>query len=247
MKVITTFSPKGGSGRTTTVLALACGFLEQGKKVSVMECTDHAGSVPRTQCPSTVLDWVLDMQKTSINRIALTYLPCRTGQQVADCIALARIEGFDILLIDTQSTIERAQLEAIGGADLILAPASGPFEARFILQGIDKYIDKPQDVVGVVTNRSDDQAAARRTRAAFGTHPAFKSELPCADVLANQIETGGIAQRVAKLACNPTDAGFGAYRDALAAWVAVQQLASEVQWALDGQRLQTYDADDHCA
>jgi cellulose biosynthesis protein BcsQ len=37
MKTIALFANKGGSGRTVTAMALASGFLTQGKRVAVMD------------------------------------------------------------------------------------------------------------------------------------------------------------------------------------------------------------------
>lgn len=41
MRTITLFANKGGSGRTVSTMALASGFLAQGRRVTVMDCSDR--------------------------------------------------------------------------------------------------------------------------------------------------------------------------------------------------------------
>lgn len=81
---------------------------------------------------------------------------------------------------------------------------------------------------------------AKETRKAFDYHPVFRSELPWAEALSDQILNGDVSHFVSSLACKPDKPGFARFRDAQAAWVAVQRLTIEVEWALKGQRLEQF-------
>ena len=242
MHTITTFATKGGAGRTTTILALACGFMAIGKRVAIMECSDVAGRKGPPDQTQTLLDWVDKMNKTGVQSSDLKFLPCRTAQEVEDSVALMESCGYDILLIDTQPWIEQPHCAALRLANLIIAPATGPFEAQTTIRSITNHLDAADNLIGLVTPRDEVAAVAARTRAAFGGYPVFQTELPSAQLLSNIMASGDIAQVVSDLHCQSNEPNFAQYRNALTAWTAVQQLTLEVQWALNGQRLKTHHA-----
>ena len=68
MHTITFFANKGGSGRTIATMALASGFLAQGKRVAVMDCTDQAGINPKGHQPSTLRNWEMQWQPAKSDR-----------------------------------------------------------------------------------------------------------------------------------------------------------------------------------
>jgi len=242
MHTITTFATKGGAGRTTTILALACGFMAIGKRVAIMECSDVAGRKGPSDQTQTLLDWVDQMNKTAVQSSDLGFVPCRTAQEVEDSVALMETCRYDILLVDTQPWIEQPHTTALRLADLIIAPATGPLEAQTTVRSITDHLDAADTLIGLVTPRDDGAGFAARTRAAFGDYPVFQSELPSARLLSNIMASGDIAQVVSDLHYQPDEPNFAQYRNAVAAWTAVQQLTLEVQWALDGQRLKTHHA-----
>jgi len=125
---------------------------------------------------------------------------------------------------------------------LIIAPATGPVEAQTTISSITDHLDAADNLIGLVTPRDEGAGFAARTRAAFGDYPVFQTELPSAQLLSNIMASGDIAQVVSDLHCQSNEPNFAQYRNAVAAWTAVQQLTLEVQWALNGQRLKT-----HCA
>lgn len=140
MHTITFFANKGGSGRTVATMALASGFLAQGKRVAVMDCTDLAGCNPNGPFPSTLQNWMQRMAACKFRPPRLELIECRTPEEVEDSGAAADERGIDILLIDTAARIREPQIAALGVADLVIAPAISPFEARCILDGIDEYL-----------------------------------------------------------------------------------------------------------
>ncbi len=242
MQTITFFANKGGSGRTIATMALASGFLAQGKRVAVMDCTDQAATSPKGQQPSTLQNWVTQMAACKIRPPQLELIECRTRDEVEDSAAAADVRGIDVLLIDTKARLDEPQLAALGLADLIIAPAISPFEAKCIVEGIDQYLGTPEDLMCLITGCRNGAGEAAETRTTFGYHAVLQSELPWAEALSDQILNGNIAYFVSSLACKPDRPGFARYRDALAAWNAVQRLTFEVEWALNGQRLEPFTA-----
>lgn len=238
MHTITFYAPKGGSGRTVATMALASGFLGQGKRVAVMDCSNVAGNkdAPLSQ-------WSGQMRACGINPPQLQVIACRTEDEVEDRAAEAQMQGIDILLIDLTAQINAAQLAALGLADLVIAPANGPLEARFILEGSDKHLGTTDDVMGLINGCMNGPAHAERTRATFGALPVFQSELPWAEALSDQIINGDIPFFADSLTRKPGKPGYARFRDAQAAWVAVQRLTFEVEWALDGHRLEPVEVD----
>ena len=240
MRTITTFATKGGAGRTIATMALASGFLAQGKRVAVMDCTDQAGTDPKGRQPSTLQNWMAQMAACNFRPPQLELIECQTRDEVEDRSAAARAGGIDVLLIDTSARLYEPQLAALGLADLIVAPAICPFEAKCIVEGISEYLGTPENLMCLVNGCRNGALEAAETRKAFGYHPVFQSELPWAEALSDQILNGDIDHFVSSLACKPDKPGFARFRDAQAAWVAVQRLTFEVDWALKGQRLEPF-------
>lgn len=242
MQTITFFANKGGSGRTVSIMAFASGFLAQGKRVGVMDCSDLAG------CDASPLRaWLQQMVRSELHREQLKLIECETREEVEDGAAAAHAQGIDVLLVDTSARIFEPQLVALDMADLIIAPAIGPLEAKRISNSVVKYLDTPKQLYGLVIGSQNRLPQAAKTREAFGFHPVFKSELPWAEALSEQVLNGDIAQFVATLACKPDEPGFARFRAAQAAWNAVQRLTFEVEWAFDGYRLEELDRDQSIA
>ncbi|MEL6640830.1 MAG: ParA family protein [Pseudomonadota bacterium] len=243
MHTITIFANKGGSGRTIATMALASGFLAQGKRVAVMDCTDLAGGSADGRFPSTLQTWMIQMAACKFRPPQLELIECKTRDEVEDSAAAAEARGFDILLIDTKARLEEAQLAALGLADLIITPAISPVEAKCIVEGISDYLECPEHLMGLITGCRNGALEANETRKAFSFHPVLQSELPWAEAISDQLLNGDIAHFVSSLACKPDKPGFARYRDALKAWIAVQRLTFEVAWALNGQRLDPFTGD----
>lgn len=240
MKTIALFANKGGAGRTVSTMALASGFLAQGKRVMVMDCSNLAGSNPKGRHPSTLQNWMKQMAASKFQPPQLELIECWTREQVEDCLAAAEARGIDVVLVDTKARLSEPQLSALGLSNLIIAPAISPFEANCIVDGIDQYLGTPEDLMCLINGCRNGVAEAAETRAAFGHHPVFHSELPWAEALSDQIVNGDISTFVSSLACKPDKPGFARFREAQAAWTAVQRLTFEVEWALNGQRLESF-------
>lgn len=235
MQTITFFANKGGSGRTVCTMALASGFLALGKRVAVMDCSDLAGHEA-----SPLRAWGKQMGTCGFRQPQLDLIECLTCDEVEDSAEAARTTGIEILLIDTSARIYDPQIAALNIADLIIAPAIGPLESKRISAGIGEYLDPAAQLFGLVVCSQNVGLRAVKTRQAFGYHSVLKSELPWAEVLSEQISNGDIAHCVASIACKPGESGFARFREAQAAWTAVQRLTFEIEWALNGQRLEQF-------
>lgn len=236
MRTITIFSNKGGSGRTVVTMALAAGFLAQGMRVAVMDCSDLVG------CNATPLRaWTEQIANTGVRQSQLRLIECWSRENVEDGAAASRTDGYEILLIDTSARILEPQIAALNMADLIVAPAIGPLEAKRINEGISKHIDIAGQLFGLVNGCQRQPGLATETRKAFDHRSVFKSELPWADALSEQVLFGDLSSLVTKLACQSDAPGYARFRSAQTAWVAVQRLTFEIEWLLDGQRLENSD------
>lgn len=234
---------KGESGRTTTVMALASGFLALGKRVMVMVCTSQALKNPKCHDPSTLQTWLAAMSACQFRPPELDLTECPTDERVEDALAAAATRGFDIVLIDTQFYPENAQSMALAKADLIVVPTTGPLEAWLSSQSISEQFDCPEHVFGLITGHRHGAAEAVEIRAAFGALSVFHSELSGSEALAEQILHGDIAHFSSMLTCKPGQPGYARYRETQAACFEVLALIFELQWALQGLRLEAYEGD----
>lgn len=238
MHTISTFATKGGAGRSTTVMALSCGFIALGKRVAVLDCTGQISWQMGQEMSTTLEAWRSHMQTADYSSGRIELIQCHSQRQVEDKWAAAKTCGFDVLLIDTQHRLEDRQSAALGLADLIVAPATGPLEARCTASSVKDILGFPENLLGLVTGCRNGEQEITETRAAFGDTSVFLSVLPYAKALADLTLIGDVERFAASLTCKNEEPGFARYQGALATWLAVQQLTFEVQWALNGQRLQ---------
>ena len=243
MHTITFFATKGGTGRTVSTMALASGFLTMGKRVLVLDCTDEAKADPRRDAPSTLQRWRKAMSASGVLEDRLQLLSCTTREEVEDMLASAETDGFDVTLIDTCVVPKEPQGVALGCADLILSPAIGAFEAKNVVEGNNEYLVEPDNVLGLIPGCRSGEVELPATRAAFGCIPMLQTELPWSEAIGDQVVNGHIGHFTASLACEQFATGYGRFRAAQAAWSAALSLTAEIQWALDGQRLQPHVSD----
>ncbi|WP_371171144.1 ParA family protein [Aliiroseovarius sp. 2305UL8-7] len=243
MHTITIHAARGGSGRTTAVMALASGFLALGQRVMVMDCTSQVCRGPKCQDPSTLQTWIAAMEACRFRSPQLELVECPTDERVEDSLAAAATRGFDIVLIDTQVYPEGALSMALAKADLIVVPATGSIEARFSSQSINEQFDCPEHIIGLITGHRHGAVESAEIREAFGTLPVFHSDLPVSEALAEQILHGDVVHFTYMLACNSGQPGYARCREAQVALSEVLALTIEVQWALKGLRLEAFEGD----
>jgi len=239
MQTITIHAGKGGSGRTIAAMTLASGCLTAGKRVTVLDCTSEAGRSEVGAHRSTLQTWATAMEASCLTGSPdLSVLECPTTQQLEDNIARAKAEGCEIALVDTQAHDKDLQLAALDLADLIILPATGPWEARCSIGAIKPHFDAPTHIFGLVTEPLPDTLKATEVRQAFGNLQVLQSELPYSQAIADQIIHGDLTALASHLACTPDQPGFAEFHAAREACATVWSLTIEVLWALRGLKLE---------
>jgi chromosome partitioning protein len=110
MKVVAFTSDKGGMGKSTAALNLACAATEDGCEVAILDL-DPQASVGR---------WARVRRKASLppRPLAETCVPI----DIEDRLAELRAAGADLVLLDTAGRDNNAITAAIAAADLVLIP-----------------------------------------------------------------------------------------------------------------------------
>jgi hypothetical protein len=80
MHTITFFAPKGGTGRTTAIVAVAAALIDMGHRVGVLDLTEQARW---PFGPSDISRWEDSMVTSGISAEALTTAPGWDRQSVA--------------------------------------------------------------------------------------------------------------------------------------------------------------------
>jgi chromosome partitioning protein len=136
---------KGGAGKTTACLCLACAYASQHERVHIIDTDTNA----------TATRWLTGRQDarnlittepvaTSIEGVTLTRPPI--GQLVAHLKALHATGSYDHILIDLPGTREAANLKAMLVSDLVIIPAA-PQEGSY-----DGAVNAITDLTDMVTN-----------------------------------------------------------------------------------------------
>lgn len=169
MRVVAFASDKGGMGKSTTALNLACAAAEDGTEVAVLDL-DPQASVGR---------WARLRKKAGLpaRPLAETCVPI----DVEDRLGELRGAGADLVLLDTAGHDNNAITAAIAAADLILIPCHptdlelstlGPTLARLRADRKEHYVLLIDWSAGAVRRRADAAAAIERAggRVALATY-----------------------------------------------------------------------------
>jgi chromosome partitioning protein len=149
MKIITISTNKGGVGKTTTVVNLACSLARQGYKIGMIDFDAQANlsnnywgqykanndltKIIRTQQFIQKQDftlvgdnlWILPNFENLTEGLFYSLYPSATqtkDRYMILSILLQELEGFDYLLIDTPPNLENRSISAIMVADFLLCP-----------------------------------------------------------------------------------------------------------------------------
>ena len=159
MKVIALTSDKGGMGKSTAAINLACAAAEMGVSVAILDL-DPQASVGR---------WARVRRKAGLapRPLAETCVPI----DVEDRLAELRAAGADLVLLDTAGRDNNAITAAVTAADLILIPCHptdlelstlGPTLARLRADRTAHYVLLIDWSVGAARRRDDATAAIER-------------------------------------------------------------------------------------
>lgn len=159
MRVVAFTSDKGGMGKSTAVLNLACAAIEDRMEVAVLDL-DPQASVGR---------WARLRKKAGhpARPLAETCVPI----DIEDRLGELRGAGADLVLLDTAGRDNNAITVAITAADLILIPCHptdlelstlGPTLARLRADRKEHYVLLIDWSAGAVRRRADAAAAIER-------------------------------------------------------------------------------------
>jgi len=159
MKVVAFTSDKGGMGKSTAALNLACAAVEDGFEAAVLDL-DPQASVGR---------WarLRRREKLPPRPLAETCVPI----DVEDRLAELRAAGADLVVLDTAGRDNNAITAAIAAADLVLVPCHptdlelstlGPTFARLRAEQTAHFVLLIDWSAGAVRRRQDATAAIER-------------------------------------------------------------------------------------
>ncbi len=159
MKVVAFTSDKGGMGKSTAALNLACAAAEDGFEVAVLDL-DPQASVGR---------WARLRRRQNLppRPLAETCVPI----DIEDRLAELRAAGADLVLLDTAGRDNNAITAAIAAADLVLVPCHptdlelstlGPTFARLRVEQTAHFVLLIDWSAGALRRRQDATAAIER-------------------------------------------------------------------------------------
>lgn len=159
MKVVAFTSDKGGMGKSTAALNLACAAAEDGFEVAVLDL-DPQASVGR---------WARLRRRQNLppRPLAETCVPI----DIEDRLTELRAAGADLVLLDTAGRDNNAITAAIAAADLVLVPCHptdlelstlGPTFARLRVEQTAHFVLLIDWSAGALRRRQDATAAIER-------------------------------------------------------------------------------------
>ena len=183
--VVAIYSPKGGTGKTTLAVNLACVLRRQGKAVALLDGVMQFGAVRHVlQVPPTTRSFVdlpaAGAMKTSINEalwegpggIHVLLAPGRPEEsdlvQASDiAVAMGLLaEHHDYVIVDTPSALNDAALAILDAASLILIVVTymgaTVANARSAIDTFEALGYKGQKPILLVVNQSDTAAGMSR-------------------------------------------------------------------------------------
>jgi VirC1 protein len=129
MHTITFFAPKGGTGRTTAIVAVAAALIDMGHRVGVLDLTEQARW---PFGPSDISRWEDSMVTSGIGAEALTTAPGWDRQSVARAFERFADIGCTRVLVDTSRDHSDLTEDVINQSDLVILPFVSCLEAQVI-------------------------------------------------------------------------------------------------------------------
>lgn len=190
MHIITYFSPKGGSGRTTATMATASGLILNNHSVAVLDLTEQAraGSVVRD---SFISEWEDRMVESGISGEQFMTAPAWDRESAVRALDRFLHDGFDFVLVDTARTPSQLILDMLGKSDLVIVPVTGTHEAAYASAWLAANRHPDGKVFGLTTGIEND-GDKNLTRATFTGAPMMKSDLPRLRTFSSQSVDGDL-------------------------------------------------------
>lgn len=193
MHTITFFAPKGGSGRTTAVMATASAFIDTGYRVGVIDMTEEARLAPKIG-PSVIKQWEASMLASGAKSNQLMTASAWDFESFSDTKQQFLDAGCTRILIDTPKATNRLIDYAMLDSDLIVMPFISYFEAAWISHWVTSNLCPIRKMIGLATGLTGtDEHQAVSKNALYGL-PIFKNSLPRSDVFERQLLDGSFYQ-----------------------------------------------------
>lgn len=194
MRTITFFSPKGGAGRTTVLMAMAAKLVASGTHISVLELSRTVGPCDN-RVPSTLKPWEELIANSPVGHGSMTVSPVHDEDSMRHVIREALDQDREYLLIDTPSRPNDMVMDMLQMCDVIIAPAKGAMEAAFASDWFFVNSGYNKLAFGLVTGAVD-QNEESQIRAAFHSLPVLKTAVPHSDVFGRQLTEGNMVEIV---------------------------------------------------
>lgn len=193
MNVITVFNPKGGTGKTTAIMALASGFIEAGDRVAVLDISEPERS--RLTGSRFLPLWEDAMVETGIGADQLATFPAKTGDNMAEAMHRIGKQGFDHVLVDTGTHPDRRTIDSLENSKLVIAPFRFAPEAAWVSHWVAKNGFNLAPVLGLSTGISHHFDEEHLGRSAFTAGPVLRVGLPNSYLIDTQMERGHLFAR----------------------------------------------------
>ena len=162
VKVIAITNPAGGVGKTTLAHCLAVAFAEFGKKTLLIDLDPAAPLTFRLGYENpriTITEFISGVKLTEENLItsaerfdfiaADSRLAANSDEGALTQLLTKLPKDYDLVILDTPSTLTPALGASIGAADQILAPVSQSLHSLRGLIQLRKITDKPTTAVAI--------------------------------------------------------------------------------------------------
>lgn len=188
MDIVTFFTPKGGAGRTTSVMATASAMIEAGHMVAVLDVTEQA-SPNCIQGQSFIKQWSDIMHATEgvSEQFQTGYAFDHAG--VERELKRFRRDGNDFVLVDTPRNPNPVVIDLLSKSELIIMPVTGAHEAAWASAWLSKNRQYLVRHFGLITGvRSAEER--QLTRETFTGVPVFNIDLRRSAAFGQQVEHG---------------------------------------------------------
>lgn len=109
MRVISLINNKGGVGKTTLAINIACEYARRGKSVGLMDVDPQASA----------MDWGNKREDRGSDNPAVISAP---ASQIQNMLGKARRAGTDVVVLDTPAKLESFLVNAAEASDMIVIP-----------------------------------------------------------------------------------------------------------------------------
>lgn len=241
MQLVTFFAPKGGSGRTTVMMATASSLLSAGHSVAVIDLTEQA--LPGWIFgPSFIRQWEDRVLETGAKADQFVTVPA--SDYVAASKALDQFfrDGREYVLVDSSAQPNLATTTIMNQSDLVIVPMRGALEAAWSSEWLAKNRFPAARTYGLVTGALD-RDSERIAHATFTAAPMLHAALPRLDTFDSQLNTGMLhakRQFIGEVFNEEREECMLVSHDWVAAYSAADALCSEIRCLLNGQKYPPY-------